>query len=698
MAPMMIASCLRLPHSLMACLAGLLLLASQGAAQTPKPIKVFILTGDEHCLENAVIEGRTSGNHDDFYVHGKRTKGEKRKQVTVLVFQSDARVLSSGEQLDAEPVATAELEIGYQRTVRADPKKRGRVPVERTPFPKEAHQEGHTTVLAGYLSVKQAGQYELHPGEGESAFNVTRLEGGEVYRRDPGATEATVTPVELKPGKRYAFTTIFFKQPGHAFQVQLTDKPGALTTVVDQNPDFGFLRGKDGNWVSRDDVVLYDAHSIHNNTEAPAKPVAVGVIGSAGPEKSPRIGVDLMLSHKLGAAIDQPVMILRYATWHPTWFHRGSRDLSHDFRPPSSGGGSDLDGGFDVIHFNHGVWDATYRDPSSKYFSGHRTTSVEDFEKNLRTLVGKMKKTGATLIWASVTPVWEGEADRPNGDEDAYNQVAAKVMKEHGVIINDLNAETRRQGAGKSKNVHDVGNLTPKVTAAIEAALAERKHKTKPLPRVLFIGDSITGTYWTGVQKNLDGKAVVFKNPGNAEDTWNGLERIDEWLDLKRYLLNGQEYLELVDGVCKVMGDELERAYPDYAGQGVELAGLFWLHGEADSKWDSKAADYEKHLANLIRDLRRDLKAPKLPVVVAALSASGKMRELQQQVFDAQMAVGDAQKHPEFADNVISIDTRPMARSVDQSPGGRDRYKAHAGTYLEIGQAMAEAMLRLSEK
>jgi len=76
--------------------------------------------------------------------------------------------------------------------------------------------------------------------------------------------------------------------------------------------------------------------------------------------------------------------------------------------------------------------------------------------------------------------------------------------------------------------------------------LKKRKKLTKPLPRVLFIGDSITGTYWNKVSSNLDGKAVIFKNPGNGEDTWNGLERMDEWLDLKQYLLNGQEYLELV--------------------------------------------------------------------------------------------------------------------------------------------------------
>ncbi|MFK7911036.1 MAG: sialate O-acetylesterase, partial [Akkermansiaceae bacterium] len=471
---------------------------------------------------------------------------------------------------------------------------------------------------------------------------------------------------------------------------------GTLVDVVANNPKYAFLKKPDGSWASRKDVLLYDAHSIHNNTEAPASPVKVGVIGRSGPSKAPCIGVDLMLSHKLGEALDEQVLIIRYGVKHRTWFKHGSRDLSHDFRPPSSGGGGDLDGSWDVIHFNFGVWDATYRDPSSKYFSGHKTTSVEDFEKNLRTMVAKMKKTGATLVWGSVTPVWEGEPGKPNGDEDAYNRVAEKVMRENGVIINDLNAETLRQGKGTGKNVHNVGSLSTKVTEVISKALKERKNPTKPLPRVLFIGDSITGTYWKGVQKNLDGKAAVFKNPGNAEDTWNGLERIDEWLDLKRYMLNGQEYLELVDGVKKIMGEEAQRAVPGYKDQGMELAGIFWFQGEADGQWKSKADTYEKHLANLVRDLRKDFNAPKLPVVITALAqATREIRENEQKVLDAQLAVGDAAKYPEFKGNVISIDTRPMTRPKDKSPGGRDRYNGNAESYLEIGATMADAMLKL---
>jgi len=169
---------------------------------------------------------------------------------------------------------------------------------------------------------------------------------------------------------------------------------------------------------------------------------------------------------------------------------------------------------------------------------------------------------------------------------------------------------------------------------------------------------------------------------------------MEQWLDLKTYLLNGQEYLQLVSGVRAAL-DNLKQSCPQYADHKPELAGLVWFQGEKDAT-QPKAEAYEAHLANLIRDLRKDWKRPDLPVVVTAIANSKRaMQPFEQQVFDAQMAVGDPQKYPEFAGNVASIDTRPMCRPADQSPGGRDRYNGNAASYLEIGDAMAEAILKL---
>ena len=103
---------------------------------------------------------------------------------------------------------------------------------------------------------------------------------------------------------------------------------------------------------------------------------------------------------------------------------------------------------WDVIHFNFGLHDLCYRNPESTE-QGHRdkingtqAVPLAQYEKNLEALVLQLKETGAILIWASTTVVPEGEAGRVVGDDVKYNAVAEKIMKKHGIAINDLHALT----------------------------------------------------------------------------------------------------------------------------------------------------------------------------------------------------------------------------------------------------------------
>jgi acyl-CoA thioesterase-1 len=105
---------------------------------------------------------------------------------------------------------------------------------------------------------------------------------------------------------------------------------------------------------------------------------------------------------------------------------------------------------WDVIHFNHGLHDLSYRfaddrDKNSKgeYASptngGHQNVPPEDYEKNLRQIIARLKQTGATLIFASTTPVPESDAAKYVKDSELpYNEVAKRVMSEEGVTWNDL--------------------------------------------------------------------------------------------------------------------------------------------------------------------------------------------------------------------------------------------------------------------
>ncbi len=483
-------------------------------------------------------------------------------------------------------------------------------------------------------------------------------------------------------------------QPVSAEEAAAT--PGTLHRMVAEHPRFAPLGSPDDGWAVRDDVALYDAHPLHNNTRDPARPLTV----PTDPD-DPRgfgVGVELMAGHVLGEAGDDPVLLARFATKHPIWFRRGSRSLGHDYLPPSGGGGLDFDGGWDVIHFNHGVWDLQSHEPGNlgqrrmPEDGGEIRTSIEEYEENLRTIVARLKKTGATLIWAHTTPILEGSKPGFFGGEkvNEYNAVAAKIMEENGVIINDLNAEARRLGKPERLDVHDVGNLAPKVTEVIQAALDDRENPSRPMPRVLMIGDSITGSYWERVKENLDGIAFVAKNPGNAQHTGTGVKLVDEWVDLESYLLNGQEYLELINSVHTLFA-EIDRYAPDFAGRQPELAGFFWFQGIADAGSPAFAEAYGENLKAFIRDIRNEFDALELPFVVTAIGQHGDaMSDDQRAVHTAQMAIADELSH------VASVDTEPFFFPEDESPGGRDwDFRQHAGSFLFTGEAMGGAMLGL---
>ena len=101
-------------------------------------------------------------------------------------------------------------------------------------------------------------------------------------------------------------------------------------------------------------------------------------------------------------------------------------------------------GKWDVIHFNWGLWDLCYRNPKSKTqgrrdkVNGTLTHTPEQYAENLEKIVKQLKKTGATLIFATTTPVPEGEAGRKVGDDVIYNKAAIEVMKQHNIAVNDL--------------------------------------------------------------------------------------------------------------------------------------------------------------------------------------------------------------------------------------------------------------------
>jgi len=156
------------------------------------------------------------------------------------------------------------------------------------------------------------------------------------------------------------------------------------------------------------------------------------------------------------------------------------------------------------------------------------------------------------------------------------------------------------------------------------------------------------------------------------------------------------EYKLMVEGVHKTLNN-ISKVVPDYKDQGYEIAGFVWFQGHKDSFSEVLIKEYEKHLANLINDVRKEFDTPKLPVVVATIGFGGhNMQEKFLNIHQAQMAISDTKKHPEYAGTVASVDTRDFWREVDESPKGEDyHYNRNAETYMLIGDALGRAMVRL---
>jgi hypothetical protein len=139
------------------------------------------------------------------------------------------------------------------------------------------------------------------------------------------------------------------------------------------------------------------------------------------------------------------------------------------------------DGKWDVIHFNWGLHDLKFIDGQGRLTdpaSGSIQVPLEEYERNLRQLVERLERTGAKLIWCSTTPVPQGAVGRVPGDELKYNAVAAKVMAEEQVAVDDLYAFAKPQldTIGKPADVHYTPEgsrvLATQVARSIEAALA----------------------------------------------------------------------------------------------------------------------------------------------------------------------------------------------------------------------------------
>ncbi len=219
---------------------------------------------------------------------------------------------------------------------------------------------------------------------------------------------------------------------------------------------------------------------------------------------------------------------------------------------------------WDVIHFNWGLWDLCYRHPDSEN-QGNRdkergtlTTSLDEYESNLETLVGRLQETGALLLWGNTSYVPSGEAGRIEGDELKYNKIAEKIMLRHDVPINDIRSLTSGFPPNLFKAPGDV-HYTTEGYRTIARQVVESIETVLPglVFRVGMIGlDTSHVTAFTSRfndpnhNQHVPGARVVAAFKGGSPDIPSSADRIEGFT---RTLQNdfGVELYDTIEEMCQ---------------------------------------------------------------------------------------------------------------------------------------------------
>ena len=215
---------------------------------------------------------------------------------------------------------------------------------------------------------------------------------------------------------------------------------------------------------------------------------------------------------------------------------------------------------------------------------------------------------------------------------------------------------------------YGAGGREPKIGPELTFGITMQEHVGEP---ILLIKTS-----WGGKSLNTD-----FRPPSagpyefNQQQLENFKKRGKDVAEARKEKTErtGVYYRLMLEHIHKVLA-EIRRVYPDYdAKAGYELAGFVWFQGWNDmvdgSTYPTRGQPgsydaYNKNLAHFIRDVRRDLKAPKLPSVIGVMGAGGPIAKYgpDQKRYagihgEFRKAMAAPTKLPEFKGNVTAVFT-----------------------------------------
>ena len=157
----------------------------------------------------------------------------------------------------------------------------------------------------------------------------------------------------------------------------------------------------------------------------------------------------------------------------------------------------------------------------------------------------------------------------------------------------------------------------------------------------------------------------------------------------------GPCYTKMLDEI-RVALTNLKSDFPGYDGSGYQIAGFVWYQGWNDGCDPNHAVpEYEQNLVNFIRDVRKDLNAPRLPFVIGELT--GPWVEAPGEWATLRKAQAAAASRPEFEGSVLFVETHDFVRKPEDSPNpGHGHHEfGNAETYFLVGDALGKGMKKL---
>jgi hypothetical protein len=386
-----------------------------------------------------------------------------------------------------------------------------------------------------------------------------------------------------------------------------------LKMFPDTAEEFASLFDKDGNPVELDDVYVSQWKGKDSGKLAPR----------FGGGKGVRFGPDYPFGVYMHEALNEPILIIKTS--------EGGKSLNYHFRPPSAGTWTPPPGHPDLIKKED-------LPPPPKLLIPGKLDIPADYVpgkgvKLSRRHLGLGGFKGAEIGKISgVSPIYILSAPKQTLKGDPFQQ-GDLILGIDGSGMRDDPIEHWR-GAFYGSNRID-GDWMITIT---------RWRKGKIETFDFDICDTIEG-----------GRA---KLAGHIESMKQAA--------LEKEKLKGGYYRDMIQYTKAVLGD-IKRCCPGYdQAAGYELAGFVWFQGYNDYVDGGtypnrdKPRGYEQYtwlLEHFIRDIRKDLNAPKLPFVIGVLGVGGDEDPPTSQLGYFQQAQAAVAQEPEFEQTVANVRT-----------------------------------------